>query len=138
MWPLPAQLSTYWVIVAFSAFLAKQFAADFLLQTSWMAHGKERASGWAAPLFSHTAVHAVATGAIFAAFAPALAWLAGVDFVVHSLIDRGKGMVVRKFELTHAKTLYWWLLGADQTLHHATHLAFAIALAAFLTNHGVS
>ena len=138
MWPLPPQLSTLWVIVAFSVFLTKQLVADFLLQTKWMAYGKERTHDWAAPLFSHTAIHAVATAAIYLVLAPELTWLGGVDFVVHSLIDRGKGYLIRRWGLTQSNTFYWWVLGVDQTLHHATHLVFAILLAAFKTNHGVT
>jgi hypothetical protein len=103
-----------------------------------MANGKERPQNWAAPLFSHTAIHGAATAAIYALLAPELAWLGAVDFLVHSLIDRGKGYVVRRLGLTQANTFYWWVLGFDQTLHHATHLVFAVLLAAFRTNHAVT
>jgi Protein of unknown function (DUF3307) len=132
---LPMQLSAYWVLVAFPLFLLKQFVCDFLLQTAWMAHGKERTENWAAPLASHVGVHAAATTTIFAVLAPSLAWLGVVDFVVHSAIDRGKGLIGRKFALTQARTPYWWLLGFDQFLHHATHVAFAMALVVFRSLH---
>jgi len=135
MWSLPAQLSAHWVVVASLAFVLKQFVGDFLLQTKWMAYGKERPTGWLTPLAAHAAVHAAATATIFALFAQSLVWLAAVDFVIHGLIDRAKGLIARRYGLTQANTLYWWLFGFDQLLHHATHFVFAMLLIAFRTLH---
>ncbi len=44
------------------AFAVKQIGADFLLQNTWMAHGKDRdgkdrASAWLLPLGAHTGLH---------------------------------------------------------------------------------
>ena len=61
MLALPALLSTRWLIIGFFAFLAKQFVADFLLQSQWMAFGKERAERWIAPLLAHASIHAALT-----------------------------------------------------------------------------
>ncbi len=130
---LPEQLSSYWVIVASAVFLAKQFCADFLLQSKWMALGKERTKGWAAPLGAHAGVHGAATAAIFAALAPPFIWMGAVDFVVHFAIDRAKAATGRALRLTAAQSSYWWLLGFDQSLHHATHLGFVVIIAAFHT-----
>ena len=38
---LPEQISTQLMIWAVALFIIKHLAADFLLQTSWMAKGKE-------------------------------------------------------------------------------------------------
>ena len=130
MLALPPLLSTQWLIIGLSAFLAKQFVADFLLQNQWMAFGKERRQGWIAPLLTHAGVHAASTAIIFALLAPSLAWLAVVDFFVHLSIDRAKGVIGRRFGLTTKSTYFWWLLGFDQFLHHATHAVFVVMLAA--------
>jgi hypothetical protein len=135
MWSLPEQLSTHWVIVASLAFLLKQLIADFLLQTQWMAFGKERETDWIAPLAAHCAIHAVGTAIIFGIYAPHLMWLAAVDFVIHSSIDRGKGWITRTFGLTYKHSFFWWVLGADQFLHHVTHFFLALALISFRTLH---
>ena len=122
-------ISTSWVIATLVLFLAKHLIADFLLQTSWMANGKEQPKGWFLPLLAHVGVHTVATALIFAVLAPAYIWMAAVDFVVHFAIDRAKGLLNRFFDNDPTKTGFWWLLGIDQTLHHLTHLGFAILIA---------
>ena len=117
------------MIAALIIFLAKHLAADFLLQTAWMANGKEQPVGWFYPLIAHVLVHTAATAIIFAIFAPAYLWMAAVDFVVHFAIDRAKGLLNRFFDNDPTKTGFWWLLGIDQTLHHLTHLGFAVLIA---------
>jgi hypothetical protein len=130
---VPDVISTSWTIAALVIFLIKHLFADFFLQTSWMANGKEQPHGWFAPLLAHVCVHTAATALIFAALAPAYLWIAGVDFVVHFAIDRAKGLLNRVFQNDTSKTGFWWLLGIDQTLHHLTHLGFAILIAVVRT-----
>ena len=130
---MPNVISTTWVIAALVIFLAKHLAADFLLQTSWMANGKEQPTGWFFPLLAHVLVHTAATAIIFAILAPAYIWIAAVDFVIHFAIDRAKGLLNRFFDTDTTKTGFWWLLGIDQTLHHLTHLGFAILIAVVKT-----
>lgn len=110
------------------AFLAKHFIADFLLQTGWMASGKEKASNWLYPLCAHAAIHGLATALICLAFLPRLAWLGALDFVIHFVLDRAKALFGRSLEVTPQQAVYWWLLGLDQTFHHLTHLGFALAI----------
>lgn len=130
---MPNVISTPWTVAALVIFLAKQLVADFLLQTSWMANGKEQPRGWLYPLLAHVAVHAVSTAVIFAILAPAFLWMAAVDFVVHFAIDRAKGLLNRAFDADPTKTGFWWLIGIDQTLHHLTHLVYAILIAVVRT-----
>lgn len=115
-------------------FIVKHLVADFLLQSRWMALGKERAEGWRAPLAAHAAIHAIGTLALCLIVAPALAGLAALDFVVHAGVDRGKGALGRRFSATPDKTVFWWLLGVDQSLHALTHFLFALALTAARAN----
>ncbi|ARN80819.1 DUF3307 domain-containing protein [Methylocystis bryophila] len=131
MLALPPLLSTRWLIIGLSAFLAKQLVGDFLLQNQWMAFGKERTKGWIAPLLAHAGIHAALTTITFALLAPSLAWLGVIDFFVHCAIDRAKGLIGRRFGLTPENSHFWWLLGFDQVLHHATHAAFVVILAAY-------
>jgi uncharacterized protein DUF3307 len=126
---VPHLISTAWTIAALIIFLFKQLVADFLLQTSWMANGKEQPHGWFAPLLAHVLVHTAATLIIFVVLAPVYFWMAAVDFVVHFAIDRCKGLLNRAFDTGPTKTGFWWLIGIDQTLHHLTHLGFALLIA---------
>lgn len=126
--PVASTLPSEPFVVVSLLFLAKQFVADFLLQTGWMAHGKERAVDWLAPLGVHAGVHGLATAAIALWLAPHLAWLALVDFVVHFGVDRAKALANRRLGATPDRSVFWWLIGLDQTLHHATHLGFVVVL----------
>ncbi len=130
---MPDLISTSWTAAALIVFLVKHLLADFFLQTSWMANGKEQPKGWFAPLLAHVATHAILTGLIFTILAPAYAWMAAVDFVIHFAIDRAKGLLNRFFDNDPTKTGFWWLLGIDQTLHHLTHLGFALLIAILRT-----
>ncbi|SDN69235.1 Protein of unknown function [Methylobacterium phyllostachyos] len=113
----------------FFAFAVKQLAADFLLQSAWMAHGKDRASAWILPLCAHTGLHGLGTLLIVLPVKPALWWLALVDFAVHTVIDRGKGLIGQRTHFPPTDTRFWWLIGIDQFLHHVTHIGLAAILA---------
>lgn len=127
---IPEQISTAWIAAASVAFLIKHFLADFLLQTDWMAAGKDRPKGWLLPLAAHAGVHGVMTAALFLAIAPPLAWLGLADMLIHGAIDRLKSLSTRRKALTPRQTAFWWLFGLDQSLHHLTHIGLAIVLAA--------
>ena len=127
---IPDQISTVWIAAAMAAFLIKHFLADFLFQTDWIAMGKERRDGWLLPLVIHAGLHGALTTLLFLVVAPPLAWLGIADALIHGAIDRMKGIAARRRALVPSKTGFWWLLGADQTLHHLTHLVLAVVLAA--------
>jgi len=127
---VPEQISTARIAAASVAFLIKHFLADFLLQTDWMAAGKDRPKGWLLPLAAHAGVHGAMTAALFLAVAPPLAWLGLADMLIHGIIDRLKSISTRRSALTPRQTAFWWLFGLDQSLHHLTHIVLAIVLAA--------
>jgi Protein of unknown function (DUF3307) len=129
---LPETLSVWWLVVLSLIFIIKHFVADFLLQTSWMALGKERAEHWILPLSAHAGIHAAATFLIVTALMPRLYWLAAVDFVIHFTIDRSKALISRAANTDPTKATFWWLLGFDQALHQFTDLAFVVVLAVAL------
>ena len=97
---IPEQISTVWIAAASVAFLIKHFLADFLLQTDWMAAGKDRPKGWLLPLAAHAGVHGAMTAALFLIVAPPLAWLGLADMLIHGVIDRLKSISTRRSALT--------------------------------------
>jgi hypothetical protein len=126
-------MSPFSLVTLYVLFRLKHFICDFLLQTDWMAlmKGKPGGEGYRA-LFTHSAIHAVGTLAIVVLFAPALCWLGLVDFVIHSVIDRVKGIFTYKKGWTPRETVFWWTLGADQEAHNFTHLAYIIIIYIYL------
>lgn len=106
----------------------KHYVADFPLQTSWIARGKERREGWFAPLAVHVLCHAVLMLAIALAVAPRLWWLALADLVVHATIDRTKSLTGLWGGWNVDQAQYWWLMGFDQFLHQTTNIVWAAAL----------
>ena len=117
---------SFWMVV----FAVKHVVGDFLLQTSWMATGKDSRTGWALPLLAHCAVHGALSVGLLLALAPRLWWLGLVDFALHLVIDRAKGFCVATFQVTSDHQWFWWLIGIDQALHHLTGFVLAILLAA--------
>lgn len=117
------------ILILYVAFRLKHFMCDFILQTDWMAltKGKPGMEGYKA-LFSHTAVHAAGTLIIVLIFAPQLWWLAIVDFVIHSMIDRAKGWLTFSRGWKPSDKIFWWSFAIDQDAHNFTHLGFIILI----------
>ena len=113
------------VVTVYLLFRLKHFMGDYLLQTSWMARGKEQSEGWAMALFAHAGVHAVGTMAIAAVFAPSMMILGTIDLFLHALIDRTKASCRR---LQPSQPAFWWAHGIDQEAHHVTHFAYVLAI----------
>lgn len=109
------------------AMTVKHFVADFMLQTHWMAMGKERRESWLGPLAVHVLIHAGLTLLIALVVAPRLWWIALVDLVVHFFVDRGKAEIGQRCCWDFTKTQYWWLLGFDQFIHQVTNIAITAA-----------
>lgn len=109
---------------------AKHVVADFFLQTSWMALGKDRSTGWALPLLAHCAIHGVMTTFLVAIVQPKLWFVGPLDFAIHICIDRAKGLSVSTFGITPEHQWFWWLIGIDQALHHLTGFFLSIFIAA--------
>lgn len=108
----------------------KHVIADFLLQTSWMALGKDRKTGWALPLLAHCCVHLLATTTLVLLIAPRFWFVGPIDFLIHLAIDRAKGFCVATFGVTPEHQWFWWLIGIDQALHHLTGFGLSIFMAA--------
>ena len=107
------------------AFAAKHYLADFVLQTDWMARGKERAQGWGRPLAVHAGLHGLGTLLIVLLAKPEFWWLSPADFAVHAGIDRAKAMASLRLRWPISDPRFWWLLGFDQFLHQVTNVAVA-------------
>jgi Protein of unknown function (DUF3307) len=107
----------------------KHVIADFVLQTSWMALGKDQKKGWALPLLAHCLVHLAVALALFLIIAPRFWFLAFVDFAIHITVDRAKGLCSSTFDVTLEHPWFWTLIGVDQALHHLTDFGLAIYIA---------
>lgn len=119
------------ILILYIAFRLKQYLCDFVLQTDWMAltKGKPGREGYKA-LFTHTAFHGGGTTLIALALAPALWWLGIVDFIVHSIVDRVKGVISYRKNWSYSDRWFWWSFGLDQEAHNYTHLAFILLIIA--------
>ena len=117
------------LLYLYIAFRLKHLLCDFILQTDRMAlsKGQPGVEGYKA-LFSHTLIHAVGTLLITLVFIPSLWWLGVLDFVIHSIIDRLKGMITLNKKWKTTDTPFWWAFGIDQELHNFTHLAYIVAI----------
>jgi hypothetical protein len=110
----------------------KHVIADFVLQTSWMAIGKDQREGWALPLLAHCGVHFAVALVFILIVAPRFWFVAVIDFVVHITVDRCKGLVSSRLGVTQENhhPWFWTLIGVDQALHHLTGFGLSIFMAA--------
>jgi hypothetical protein len=110
----------------------KHVIADFMLQNSWMAIGKDQKTGWALPLLAHCLVHLAVAMTLILIVAPRFWFLAFVDFAIHMMVDRAKGICASRFgvSLRNQHPWFWTLIGIDQTLHHLTGFGLSIFMAA--------
>src|SRR5438045_4576009 len=79
---------------------AKHIVADFFLQNSWMAIGKDQKTGWEMPLLAHCLVHLVTSLLLILVFAPRFWFVAFIDFALHMTIDRANGVCESSFWVT--------------------------------------
>jgi Protein of unknown function (DUF3307) len=107
----------------------KHVIADFVLQTSWMAIGKDQKTGWALPLLAHCLVHLAVAMVLILIIAPRFWFVALIDFAIHITVDRAKGLCAR-FGVTLEHPWFWTLIGVDQALHHLTGFFLSIFIAA--------
>jgi hypothetical protein len=126
-------MTLFSILVLYIAFRLKQFVCDFLLQNDWMAlnKGKPGFVGYKA-LFSHCLVHATGTLLIVVIFAPSLWWLGLLDFLIHSLVDRLKGIVTYQKGWTYTDRWFWWTFGLDQEAHNLTHMVYMLIIISHL------
>ena len=108
----------------------KHVIADFVLQTSWMAIGKDQKTGWPLPLLGHCLVHLAVALAAILIIAPRFWFVAFIDFAIHITVDRAKGLCSSKLGVTQEHPWFWTLIGVDQALHHLTGFGLSIFMAA--------
>src|SRR4051812_9362224 len=110
----------------------KHIIADFVLQTSWMAIGKDQKTKWARPLLAHCLVHLGVSTTLILLIAPRFWFIALIDFAIHIIIDRAKGLCASTFDVTleSAHPWFWTLIGVDQALHHLTGFGLSLFMAA--------
>ena len=125
---VPVGLLIGWMLVL----TVKHVIADFVLQTSWMAIGKDQKTGWALPLLAHCLVHLAVASALILVIAPRFWFVALIDFAIHITVDRAKGLCASTFGVTleSGHPWFWTLIGVDQALHHLTGFGLSIFMAA--------
>ena len=109
-----------------SGLLTKHFIVDFPLQVPY--HYKNKGTYGHLGGIQHALLHGIATWLVFVVVlgltGAMTALIAGlIDFVVHYHIDWAKMNLNKKLgwgPTTHEE--FWWLLGADQFLHHVTYI----------------
>jgi hypothetical protein len=109
----------------------KHIIADFVLQNSWMAIGKDQKTGWALPLLAHCLVHLAVSMTLILVVAPRFWFVALIDFAIHLTVDRAKGIIASSYGVTQeqAHPWFWTLIGVDQALHHLTGFFLSIFMA---------
>ncbi len=107
----------------------KHIVADFFLQNSWMAIGKDQKKGWELPLLAHCLVHLAVALLLILIVAPKFWFVAFIDFAIHITIDRAKGLVTSHCGVNQEHPWFWSLIGVDQALHHLTGFGLAIFMA---------
>jgi Protein of unknown function (DUF3307) len=107
----------------------KHVIADFVLQNSWMAIGKDQKKGWALPLLAHCLVHLAVAMALILMIAPRFCFVALIDFAIHIVVDRAKGFCASTLDVTMEHPWFWTLIGVDQALHHLTGFGLSIFMA---------
>jgi hypothetical protein len=108
----------------------KHIIADFVLQNSWMAYGKDQKTGWALPLLVHCLIHFAVALPLILIVAPRFWFVALIDFAIHITVDRAKGFVSANFGVNQENPWFWTLIGVDQALHHLTGFGLSIFMAA--------
>lgn len=100
----------------------KHFLADFVLQRPYQFLNKGRYGHPGGVL--HASIHGVGTFLALLPLGVRQAIVAAViDAIVHYHIDWSKEQLVSHFNARSSSTdRFWWLLGADQMLHHLTYL----------------
>ena len=107
----------------------KHFICDYPLQTSYQLNNKGtylHAGG-----ILHAGLHALFTTSAFLIVPPAFALGCGIvfgEFLLHYHIDWAKEQLVRHMGWQPNQHPFWWLIGADQMLHHFTYIAIAAIL----------
>ena len=123
---IPVGLLVGWMLLL----TVKHIIADFVLQTAWMAYGKDQRKGWALPLLVHCLIHLAVALVLILIVAPGFWFVAFIDFIIHIIVDRAKGICSSSFGMTPDHPWFWTLIGIDQALHHLTGFGLSIFMAA--------
>src|SRR6202790_2382148 len=125
---VPVGLLIGWMLLL----TVKHVIADFVLQSSWMAIGKDQKTGWALPLLAHCLVHLAVAMVLILVIAPRFWFVALIDFAIHITVDRAKGLFASRFGVTleQEHPCFWTLFGVDKALHHLTGFGLSIFMAA--------
>lgn len=116
-------VSLEWVFSLIVIFQIKHFLADFVFQNVYMLRKGSPNWDFVIPLGIHAGIHAAFSLPIILYVNPSLWYLFLLDFVVHFITDRLKAgpRYFGRYDDLSSKA-YWILFGADQMVHHLTHI----------------
>jgi len=135
------------IMVMLVVFQVKHFLADFILQNKYML-GKFSSESriWMPALSAHVAVHGMFTLVISSIFylsaaafdvtvnVPTISAFVGllviIDMGIHFLMDRYKASPRLGGKYPIDKSMFWYVLGIDQSVHHLTHYYIIFMLVA--------
>ena len=72
-----------------------------------MALGKDQKTGWPLPLLAHCLVHLAVSLLLILVIAPKFWFIAFIDFAIHLIVDRAKGLCVSTFNVTMDHQWFW-------------------------------
>lgn len=116
------------ILLLMTAFLLKHFFADFPLQTVYMLGKGKKGLEWIMPLAAHCLVHALFTAIIITIYDYDFVWLAGLEFVIHFIVDRVKATQRlpqgpwNDQERGKLLSKYYFFFGLDQLAHGLTYI----------------
>ncbi|MAV92116.1 MAG: hypothetical protein CL676_11910 [Bdellovibrionaceae bacterium] len=112
-----------WVFALLILFQVKHFLADFVFQNVYMLRKGSPNWDFVVPLSIHAGIHALSTLPIVLYVNPSVWWLSVMDFFIHFVMDRIKAgpRYLGRFDDLNSKA-YWVTFGADQMMHHLTHI----------------
>lgn len=116
-------------------FQVKHMFADFFLQTPRMLSG--RSAYFHMGRAQHASVHVAGTAVALVVMGAPIKFAAVIcilEWVVHFHIDFGKARFNELKQLKPTQPLYWWAMGADQTLHQLTYLGIGWSWCVFVLN----
>mgnify|MGYP001571350453 CR=1 FL=1 len=112
------------------AFEVKHWLADWCLTNGTMAREKGRGifNPW---LVLHSSLHAIFSASLLGVFGAPMGVVVSLsiaEYLIHSVIDRSKGLIGQMAPITYDRATFLGRLvfGGDQMLHHATYVVMAI------------
>ncbi len=110
------------VLLLMTLLISKHLIMDWYWQTDYELKTKGIYGHWGG--IQHSGKHAIGTALCVLPFFGFYGMLISLvlDFVVHYHVDYLKGYFNKEANLNPSHPVFWWLIGLDQYIHHATYI----------------